>query len=640
MTISTQRLRFLRGNTAAASAFTGLQGELIVDTGLQTLRLQDGVTPGGHLLASQAWVNGVVANIGGPGGVGVANAYVSSGNLFVTLSNSAVINAGYVVGPQGIQGNVGAQGPTGAQGIQGNVGPQGPQGVQGIQGNVGAQGPQGIQGNVGPRGLQGIQGIKGDRGDQGISVTLVGNVSLPSQLPNIGNPGDGYIVTSTGNLWFWNTQLSTWGDIGPIVGPRGDKGDPGPQGVDGVEGPQGIQGIQGNVGPQGPQGIQGIQGNVGPQGETGPQGPQGPGADQELNTYNSVGFANIALSNTLDFGQQHSKLDAPRPYGTSDLITLWNFNGENNVGEYYNYAIGAEGDHVWFAQDTDPNTQTGGFKFYSRGEQAFKIAANGDLMFKDGSIQTTAYTGDIDGEPSRIVNGNNSLSIASNGDIVLDNDPEGAHDRGLIWNWGSRNGGINASITHGEPGITIQSFTDNGPYANGSAVNILTNPGPNGKLWQFTPEGNITLPQFNASPAPISSNVGIIFGDGTWQNTAWQGAAIVSATAPEASKGRLWFNSTDARMYVLYNNQWVDANPAVIPQASTYTGQLAIEDTRISNTDYTGATDIEVENAGAVWKFTGQAAIVFPDGTSQTTAWTNPPLLEIDGGDAGTWLTA
>ena len=26
--------------------------------------------------------------------------------------------------------------------------------------------------------------------------------------------------------------------------------------------------------------------------------------------------------------------------------------------------------------------------------------------------------------------------------------------------------------------------------------------------------------------------------------------------------------------------------------------------------------------------------------TVQTSAWTNPPLLEIDGGDASTWLTA
>jgi hypothetical protein len=62
MTISTQRLRLLRGNTAAASAFTGLQGELIFDTTLYTLRLQDGLTPGGYTLATSAQLANVAAN--------------------------------------------------------------------------------------------------------------------------------------------------------------------------------------------------------------------------------------------------------------------------------------------------------------------------------------------------------------------------------------------------------------------------------------------------------------------------------------------------------------------------------------------------------------------------------------------------
>lgn len=63
MTISTQRLRFLRGNTAASSAFTGLGGELIVDTELNTIRVQDGYTPGGTLLATAAQLANVAANV-------------------------------------------------------------------------------------------------------------------------------------------------------------------------------------------------------------------------------------------------------------------------------------------------------------------------------------------------------------------------------------------------------------------------------------------------------------------------------------------------------------------------------------------------------------------------------------------------
>lgn len=193
-------------------------------------------------------------------------------------------------GAQGIQGNVGPQGPQGVQGIQGNVGEQGPrgftgnagpqgiQGIQGIQGNTGPTGAQGIQGNIGPQGIQGIQGIKGDRGDQGISVILKGNVASPADLPTPSTAGFAYIVNTTGNLWFWNDSLSSWGDIGPIVGPRGDQGGTGEKGVPGEQGPQGETGPTGPTGPQGeqgPTGDTGPQGDVGPQGDTGPTGPQG-----------------------------------------------------------------------------------------------------------------------------------------------------------------------------------------------------------------------------------------------------------------------------------------------------------------------------------------------------------------------------
>lgn len=138
----------------------------------------------------------------------------------------------------------------------------------------------------------------------------------------------------------------------------------------------------------------------------------------------------------------------------------------------------------------------------------------------------------------------------------------------------------------------------------------------------------------------FGTDAGLTFPDFTTQYTAYQGVAVVSATAPAEAKGRLWFNTQDARMYVLYNNQWVDTNPAVIPPTSTYTGELVIEETRISNTDYTGAMDIEIENANKVWKFTGQGNVVFPDATVQTTAFPGVSELVIDGGEAHTWLTA
>ena len=82
----------------------------------------------------------------GDDGIHVQNATVNGmGDLIVTLTDGTIINAGYVVGPDGAQG---PQGDTGAQGPQGDVGPTGPQGdagPAGPQGDTGAQGPQGLR---------------------------------------------------------------------------------------------------------------------------------------------------------------------------------------------------------------------------------------------------------------------------------------------------------------------------------------------------------------------------------------------------------------------------------------------------------------------------------------------------------------
>ncbi|CAB4129148.1 Collagen triple helix repeat [uncultured Caudovirales phage] len=288
--VNVRQILLKRGTTVRSLNYTGPAGEITIDTDLKTLRIHDGLTPGGFVISSNGGNTSALINS--------INANVTAANLQIVnlWSNAAVQSIGIITsntqmksyvdqqishisltpGPQGLQGIQGNTGPAGAQGVQGNIGPAGPQGIQGIQGVAGPTGPQGIQGNTGSQGPQGIQGIKGNRGDQGISVTLLGNVAAPENLPFTANAGEAYIVNTTGNLWFWNSTLSSWGDIGPIVGPRGDKGDTGEQGIQGNVGPQGIQGIQGNAGPTGEQGIQGIQGNVGPQGETGPTGAQGP----------------------------------------------------------------------------------------------------------------------------------------------------------------------------------------------------------------------------------------------------------------------------------------------------------------------------------------------------------------------------
>ena len=91
----------------------------------------------------------------------------------------------------------------------------------------GDPGPQGVAGPAGPQGIQGFQGLQGPMGDagaDGTSVTILGEVADPNQLPATASIGDGYLVQ--GNLWVWNGTAFT--NVGKIQGPQGNDGPIGP----------------------------------------------------------------------------------------------------------------------------------------------------------------------------------------------------------------------------------------------------------------------------------------------------------------------------------------------------------------------------------------------------------------------------
>jgi hypothetical protein len=112
---------------------------------------------------------------------------------------------------------------------------------------------------------------------------------------------------------------------------------------------------------------------------------------------------------------------------------------------------------------------------------------------------------------------------------------------------------------------------------------------------------------------------GLRFPDNTIQTTAFPGfpdLVVVEETAPES--GILWFNTVEARMYIKYNEQWVDASPTVLAPPDT---NPTLE------------------------------SVTFNDATTQTTAWTgtvsyndltDKPVAPtfVGGGGAATWLTA
>jgi len=112
-----QQVLLKRGNTAVASAYTGPIGEVVVDTDLHTLRVQDAIEPGGFLVASEAFVTAQVGDItaGIPSLVGnlIANTVPASDRLTNDI-HELVLHVGgagpYVTFPAGNGVYIGVQG--------------------------------------------------------------------------------------------------------------------------------------------------------------------------------------------------------------------------------------------------------------------------------------------------------------------------------------------------------------------------------------------------------------------------------------------------------------------------------------------------------------------------------------------------
>jgi len=235
-----------------AGNVSGIKTAAVNGSGQLILTKQDNTTinvgsvVGPQGIQGATGTKGDTGNVGATGadGVGVSSALVNgSGRLIITKTDSSTIDAGSVVGPQGVQGttgNTGSQGVKGDRGISvtqavvdggsliitlddasqinaGTVtGDQGPQGVQGPAGRsvadsgvvvdaggylqvtltdgttinagyvVGPQGSTGSTGATGAQGLKGDTGATGATGAQGTSYTI-NNKSGTVQVYGIGN---------------------------------------------------------------------------------------------------------------------------------------------------------------------------------------------------------------------------------------------------------------------------------------------------------------------------------------------------------------------------------------------------------------------------------------------------------------------
>lgn len=158
----------------------GQLNRLWYDSGTNTIRVSDGVTPGGIIVGGGSGGSNYIlptASTTIKGGVKIDGTTITINNGVITAQASLLQGPTGATGPQGIQGPKGDTGATGPQGIQG---PKGDTGLAGAKGDTGATGSQGIQGPkgdtgaTGATGSQGIQGLKGDTGATGPGIATGG----------------------------------------------------------------------------------------------------------------------------------------------------------------------------------------------------------------------------------------------------------------------------------------------------------------------------------------------------------------------------------------------------------------------------------------------------------------------------------
>lgn len=159
------------------------------------------------------------------------------------------------------------------------------------------------------------------------------------------------------------------------------------------------------------------------------------------------GAVNFQQNTTIPLGP-------PVINGTNDRVRLWDFEG---TGSGFNYAIGAEGNHMWFSMDV--NNGTGGFKFYSQNNQIFKIRDDGALLFTDSSIQTTAANQGF--RNTLLIN--TATHNAANNEEVLLCDPNAA-GANIVMN-------LSANVSDGKI-FTIKNINPGGYSVNVGATTI------------------------------------------------------------------------------------------------------------------------------------------------------------------------
>jgi collagen type VII alpha len=554
-----------RRNYGDGDTRIGELGRLWYDPITNTIRVSDGVTPGGIIVTGGGGggtTTIVSATAPGIQPTGTLWWNTTDGNLYVSYQGTWVdASAQYVLAAATTSTLGGVKIGAGI-----TVTPDGTISVTGVSGN----GYTGSQGNTGYTGSAGIDGVIGYIGS--IGYTGSSSAAIVSDT----NPG----TEATGTFW-WNTidgnlyinYQNTWVDaVAQYVLSTATTSTLGGVKIGSgisitADGTISVTGGAGN-GYTGSAGINGISGYTGSAGIDGVAGYTG-----------SIGYT----------GSSSAAIVSDTNPGTESTGTLWWNSVDGNL--YINYQ------NTWvdavsqFVLTTATTSTLGGVKIGS----GISITADGTISVTGGSGNgytgsagtsgINGYTGSagVDGSIGYV--GSIGYIGSSSAAIVSDTNP-GVEATGTFW-WNSIDGNLYINYQNtwvdavSQFVLTTATTSTLGGVKIGSGINITSDgtisvTGGSGNGYT----GSAGTSGINGYTGSIGTGYtgsagvdGILGYVGSIGYVGSVGTDIVSDTNPGTeSTGTLWWNSVDGNLYINYQNTWVDAvSQFVLTTATTST---------------------------------------------------------------------
>jgi len=252
----------------------------------------------------------------------------------------------------------------------------------------------------------------------------------------------------------------------------------------------------------------------------------------------------------------------------------------------------------------------------------------------EGNITITGAT------PSSLVNGANTVSLESDGELTVPGPISGLGNNKLEF---TANLG---SVFSGSNGNTISIYADDGDIGSSADINIYTDTTGNSYKWTFDTDGSLTIPGDIRSDSNI--NIDINLSDSTLRR--WQFGEDGALTLPSVGKisnsvyewtfgstGNTTF-PTGLTLGAPRGVGTVNFTAAVDKEFQIETGtatssrlwQFGTDGSLIIPGDVksNGNINIDINLADSTlrrWSFGEDGQLTFPDGTNQTTAFTGIP---------------